>query len=45
MFSPANNSFRRISKAILDNIDTKLFEETKVNQWENMVRAIEWLIC
>ena len=32
----------RITKTILDNINMKLFQETKINQWKNMVSAIKW---
>ena len=33
------NELGRIRKAILDNIDMKLFQATKINQWKNTVSA------
>ena len=36
------NELGRIRKTILDNINMKLFQETKINQWKNMVSAIKW---
>ena len=42
LISPAKNEFGRISKTILDNINMKLFETTKTNQWKNTVSAIRW---
>lgn len=32
----------RTSKTIVDNINKKLFEATKINQWKNAVAAIKW---
>ena len=40
--NPAKNELGRISKTILDNINMKLFQATKINQWKNMVSAIKW---
>ena len=31
-----------MSKTILDNINMKLFQATKINQWKNRVSAIKW---
>ena len=42
LINPAKNELGRISKTILDNINMKLFETTKINQWKNMVSAIKW---
>ena len=33
LINPAKNEPGRISKTILDNINMKLFQETKINQW------------
>ena len=40
--NPAKNELGRISKTILDNINMKLFQATKINQWKNMVSTIKW---
>ena len=42
LINPAKNELGRISKTILDNINMKLFQATKINQWKNMVSAIKW---
>ena len=42
LINPAKNELGRISKTILDNINMKLFETTKINQWKNTVSAIKW---
>ena len=34
LINPAKNELGRISKTILDNINMKLFETTKINQWK-----------
>ena len=44
LINPAKNELGRIGKTILDNINKKLFQDTKINQWKNMVRAIKWMI-
>ena len=36
------NELGRISITIFDNINMKLFETTKINQWKNTVSAIKW---
>ena len=41
LINPAKNELGRISKTILDNINMKLFQATKINQWKNMVSAIK----
>ena len=43
LISPAKNELGRISKTILDNINMKLFETTKINQCKNTVSAIKWI--
>ena len=42
LINPAKNELGRISKTILDNINVKLFETAKINQWKNTVSAIKW---
>ena len=42
LINPAKNELGRRSKTILDNINMKLFQVTKINQWRNMVSAIKW---
>ena len=41
LINPVKNELGRISKTILDNINNKLFQATKINQWKNTVRAIK----
>ena len=43
LINPAKNKLGGISKTIVDNINKKIFEVTKINQQKNMVRAIKWL--
>ena len=40
----AKNELGRISKTILDNINMKLFEATKINRWKNTVSVVKWFI-
>ena len=42
LINPAKNELGRISKTFLDNINMKLLETTKINQWKNTVSAIKW---
>ena len=42
LINPTKNELGRISKIILDNINMKLFQATKTNQWKNTVSAIKW---
>ena len=42
LINPAKNELGRINKTILDDINMKLFETTKINQWKNKVSAIKW---
>ena len=39
----AKNEIGRISKQILDQINSKLCEILKVNEWKNTVNVINWL--
>ena len=42
LINPAKNEIGRISKRILDNINIKLFQATKINQLKSTVSAIKW---
>ena len=42
LINPAKNELGRISKTILDNINMKLFQATKINQWKNTIGTIKW---
>ena len=42
LINPVKNELGRISKTILDNINMKLFETTKMSQWKNIVSAVKW---
>ena len=42
LINPAKNEVGRINKTILGHINMKLFESTKINQWENTVRNSKW---
>ena len=42
LINPAKNELGRKSKTILDNINMKLFQATKINQWKNTISAIKW---
>ena len=42
LLNPAKNELGRISKAILDKINLKLQNATKVNQWKNLNDVISW---
>ena len=35
LINPTKNELGRISKTIFDNINMKLFQATKINQWKN----------
>ena len=41
LINPAKNELGGISKTILDNINMKSFQATKINQWKNMISAIK----
>ena len=42
LINPAKNELGRISKTILDNINMKLLQATKINQWQNTVSTMKW---
>ena len=42
LINPATNQIGRISKQILDQINSKLCEIVKVNEWENTASVINW---
>ena len=42
LINPAKNEIGRISKGILDEINTKLRTILKVNQWKNTTEVIKW---
>ena len=42
LINPVKYELGRIRKTNLDNINMKLFEATKINQWKNTVSAIKW---
>ena len=42
LISPATNQIGRITRQILDQINSKLCEIVKVNEWENTASVINW---
>ena len=42
MINPAKNKLRRISKAILDNINKRLYTSLNIHQQKNTASVIEW---
>ena len=42
LINPATNQIGRISKQILNQINSKLCEIVKVNEWENTASVINW---
>ena len=42
LINPAKNQIGRISKVVLDDINSKLTESLGVNQWKNSDNVIEW---
>ena len=42
LINPAKNDIGRISKVILDKINSSLIKQLKVNQWKNTQNVIEW---
>ena len=42
LINPAKNEIGRISKQILDQINSKLCEIIKVNEWKNTASVINW---
>ena len=44
LINPAKNEIGRISKAILDKINSNLIKQLEVNQWKNTQNIIEWFM-
>ena len=44
LINPAKNEIGRISKVILDKINSSLIEQLKVNQRTNAQNVIEWFM-
>ena len=42
LVNPSKNEIGRISKHILDQINTKLVSKLSVNEWKNMISVIKW---
>ena len=42
LINQAKNELGGISKTILDNINMKLFETTKINQCKNTISTVKW---
>ena len=42
LINPAKNEIERISKQILDQINSKLYEILNVNEWKNTASVISW---
>ena len=42
LINPAKNEIGRISKQILDQTNSKLYEILKVNEWKNTAGVINW---
>ena len=42
LINPSKQEIGKISKQILDNINKKLLEVTKVNQWKNTSSVLQW---
>ena len=42
LINPSKSDIGRISKKILDKINQKVIQETKVNQWKNTNTIIAW---
>ena len=43
LITPAESKLRRISKAILDNINKCLCTSFTINQWKNTASVTDWL--
>ena len=43
LINPSKSDIGRISKKILDKINQRVIQETKVNQWKNTNTVIAWL--
>ena len=44
LINRAKNDIGRISKVILDKINSSLIKQLKVNQWKNTQNVIEWFM-
>ena len=44
LINPSNSDIGKISKVIIDKINTKLLEVSKVKQWKNTQSVIDWYI-
>ena len=44
LINPSKSDIGKISKVIIDKINTKLLEVYKVNQWKNTQSVIDWYI-
>ena len=44
LINPAKKEIGRISKVILDKINSSLIKQSKVNQWKNTQNVIEWFM-
>ena len=44
LINPAKSELRKVSKQILDNINSKIRKMTKLNQWKNTSDVINWFI-
>ena len=44
LINPTKNEIGRISKVILDKINSILTEQLKVNQWKNTQNVIQWFM-
>ena len=42
LINPSKNEIGRISKHILDQINTKLVSKLRVNEWKNTISVIKW---
>ena len=42
LINPSKNEIGRISKHILDQINSKLVSKLSVNEWKNTISVIKW---
>ena len=42
LINPSKNEIGRISKHILEQINTKLVSKLRINEWKNTVSVIKW---
>ena len=43
LINPVKNELGKVSKQILDNINSKIKKVTRLNQWKNTSDVINWL--